>query len=149
MDTNGGDDNRLTRSQSPSTLLQRRRKRSDIHSQSHLITYRGAIYFKCNYCAQKYKESAGTKNIRDHLTKVHCWDGLTTVQLKGKRENQEIEAVLERAAPGEALRLEARMVELLKDSINKETLEYLYVRYTINANAPFSQVEHPDFRTML
>ncbi len=37
----------------------------------------------------------------------------------------------------------------MKDSINKETLKYLYIRYTINANAPFSQVEHPDFRVHL
>lgn len=71
------------------------------------------------------------------------------MQLERKRENQEIETVLERAAPGEAKRLEAKLVELLKDFINKETLEYLYVRYSINVNAPFSQGEHPDFRTML
>lgn len=71
------------------------------------------------------------------------------MQLKRKRENQEIETMFERVAPGEAKRLEARKMELLKNSINKETLEYLYVRYTVNANAPFSHVEHPDFRTML
>ena len=71
------------------------------------------------------------------------------MQLKRKRKNQEIETVLEQAALGEAQRLGARRVELLKDFISKETLEYLYIRYTINANAPFSQVEHSDFRTML
>ena len=71
------------------------------------------------------------------------------MQLKRKRENQEIETVLEQAAPGEANGLGARRVELLKDFIDKETLEYLYIRYTINENAPFSQVEHPDFRDML
>lgn len=71
------------------------------------------------------------------------------MQLKRKTENQEIETMFERVAPGEAKRLEARKMELFKNSINKEMLEYLYVRYTVNANAPFSHVEHPDFRTML
>ncbi len=37
----------------------------------------------------------------------------------------------------------------MKYSINKETLEYFYIRYTVNANASFSQVEHPDFRVLL
>lgn len=71
------------------------------------------------------------------------------MHLKRKRENQEIETIFERVAPGEAKRLEAKKMELLKDSINKEMLEYLYVRYTVNANASFFQVEHLDFRTML
>ncbi len=73
---------------------------------------------------------------------------MTSVQLKKKRENQKIEAILERSAPGEAKRLQAKRAELLKDSINRETLEYLYIHYTVNANAPFSQVEHPDFRVL-
>ena len=42
-----------------------------------------------------------------------------------------------------------KRAELFKDSINKKTLEYLYIRYTTNINAPFSQVEDPDFRTMI
>ena len=84
--------------------------------------------------------------MKDHLIKVYSWDRMTSFELKRKRENQEIEAILERSAPGEAKRLKAKRVELLKDSINKETLEYLYIRYTVNANALFSQVEHPDFR---
>ncbi len=75
--------------------------------------------------------------MRDHLIKVHGLDGMTSVQLKGKRKNQEIEAILERSAPGEAKRLQAKKTELLKDSISKETLEYLYIRYTVNANTPF------------
>ncbi len=69
--------------------------------------------------------------------------------MKRKREKQKIEAILERSTLGEAKRLQANRAELLKDSINKETLEYLYIRYTVNANAYFSQVEHPDFRVLL
>lgn len=71
---------------------------------------------------------------------------MTTLQMKRRRENQEKATILERSAPREAKRLEAKRAELQKDSIDKETLEYLYIRYTVNANVPFSQAEHPDFR---
>lgn len=128
-----------------SQTLRSRRNHSNIHSQTHLTLHNGATYFQCNYCSQKYKRSGGTKNIRDHLTKFHGWDGLTAMPLKRKRENQEIDMVMER----EAKRWEAKLERPLKASFNKDTLEYLYVRYTISANAPFSLVEHPDFRNLL
>lgn len=51
-------------------------------------------YFKYNYCTQRYKSTEGTQNITTHLIKNHGWDGLTTIQLKRKRENMEIEDVL-------------------------------------------------------
>lgn len=125
------------------------RKRSEIHSQTHLTLHNGAMYFQCKYCSQKYKQSGGTKNVRDHLKKVHGWDGVSTIQLRGKKENQEIDVVMERSASKEAKRSEAKREELLKNSVDKDTLEYLYVRYTINASVPFSQVDHPDFRILL
>ena len=71
-DINGRDNNKAMGLHSSSAYLKRRRKCSDIHSQSRLTTYRGALYFQWNYCTpKKYKESRGTKNIRDHLVKVH------------------------------------------------------------------------------
>lgn len=133
----------------PSQKSHSRRKRSEIHSQTHLTSHNGASYFQCNYCSQKYKQSGGTKNVRDHLKKVHGWDGLTTIQLGGKLENQEVDVITDRYPSNEAKRWEVKRTELLNDSVNKDTLEYLYVRYTVNANVPFSQVEHPDFRILL
>ncbi len=87
--------------------------------------------------------------MRNHFIQVYGWDGMTSVQLKRKSENQKIEAILERSAPGKAKCLQAKRAQVLKDSINKETLEYLYIRYKVNANAPFIQVEHPDFLLLL
>lgn len=112
-----------------------RRKRSEIHSQTHIASHNGATYFQCNYCSQKYKQSGGTKNVRDHLKKVHGWDGLSSGQLGRQGKNQEVDFVKDH--------YEA------KDPASKDRLEYLYVRYTVNANVPFSQVENPDFRTLL
>ena len=74
---------------------------------------------------------------------------MTSVPLRRKRENEEIEAMFERSSPGQAKRLQAKRDELLKDSINKEILEYLYICYTVNVNAPFFLVEHLDFRVLL
>ncbi len=87
--------------------------------------------------------------MKDHLIKVNSWDGMISVHLKRKRQNQGIEAILERSSPGAAKYLQAKRAEILKDSINKESFEYLYIRYTVNANAIFSQVEHPDFQVLL
>lgn len=41
--------------------------------------------------------------------------------------------------------LKAQKIELMKDFITKKPLEYLYVRYTINTNIFFFQVENFDF----
>ena len=98
-DTNEGDNSTAIGLHASSAHLKRRRKRSDIHTQSRLTTYRGTLYFQCKYCSQKYKERGGTKNMRDHLIKVHGWDRMTSVQLKRKRENRKIEAILERFTP--------------------------------------------------
>lgn len=87
--------------------------------------------------------------MRDHLTKAQSWDGMTALQLKRRRENQEIAAVLWRLAPSEGKRLEVKRAELLKIFIDKETLEYLNICYTVNANVSFSQVKHPDFQIIL
>ena len=53
-----------------------------------------------------------------------------TIQLKRKRENQKIDVIME------VKHWEAKRAELLKVSINKDTLEYLYVWYTFNVNTP-------------
>ena len=70
-DTNERDNSTAICSHASSTHLKRRRKCLDIHTQSRLTTYRGALYFQCIYCHQRYKESRGTKNMRDHIIKVN------------------------------------------------------------------------------
>lgn len=69
------------------------------------------------------------------MKKVHGWDGFSTGQLGRQGENQEVDFVKDRYKA--------------KDPACKDRLEYLYVRYTVNANVPFSQVANPDFRILL
>ncbi len=120
-------------------------KRLAIHTQSQLTNYRGFLYSQCNYFSKKYKKNKCSKNITDHLIKVDYGDRMISFPLKRKRKQEEMEKIFERSAPRETKRLEAKGANLFKDSINKKTLEGLYVCYTLNANAFFSQVEHPDF----
>ncbi len=87
-DTNERDKSTAIGSYASYTHLKRCRKRSDIYTQSRLITYRGALYFQSNYCTQKYKESGGTKNMKDHLIKVYGWVGMTYVQLNKKKKTR-------------------------------------------------------------
>ena len=59
----------------------KRKKRSNIYTQISEVIIHSIRFFKCKYCAQKYKSTGGTRNMRENLTKNHGWDGLTTVQL--------------------------------------------------------------------
>lgn len=73
---------------------------------------------------------------------------MTSVQLKRKKENQGIIKIFECSASRETKRLKAKKAELLKDFIDKKTLQYFYVCYTTNTNALFLQVNHLDFRVL-
>ncbi len=84
--------------------------------------------------------------MRANLTKNYSWDGLTTVQLKKKRKNTEIENVLAWSRPLNNWQRSARINEILKNSIQKDTLESFSLQYTVNTDTSFSQV---DFRKLL
>lgn len=69
--------------------------------------------------------------MKAHLTKSHSWDGLTTVQLKRKRENMEIEDVLARSRPLDIWQRPDRINKILKNLVQKGALEFLYLHYII------------------
>ena len=56
-----------------------------------------------------------------------------------------MEKIFEHSAAGEAKHLKAKRAKRFKDSMNKESLDCLYVCYTVNVNTLFSQVEHSNF----
>ncbi len=90
------DDNVLERTPASEDSIEclstfKRTKRFNIYSQILELVVNGTRYFKCSHCAQKYKSTGGTQNMREHLIKNHSGDGLTTVRLKRKRENIGIE----------------------------------------------------------
>lgn len=122
----------------PIPRISKRPKQSDIHSQCQQISKNNALYWKCKYCSQEYKQSAGTKNMRDHLVKTHGWDGLSSTQLKRKREDQEISEIIKRVAPHQPTRrLDSQTRDILTRFTDKQTLEYLYVEYVVTCDIPF------------
>ena len=127
----------------------RRQVRADIYSQISILSVNGCEYFKCNTCPQQYKRSAGTKNIRNHLLKRHGWTSLTGVQNKRKRENESIKDVVKRMGPAVEERRDAIRKKLLSESLDKETLEYLFVQTVILCDLSFNLVQNHTFRTWL
>ena len=123
----------------------RRQVRADIYSQISILSVNRCEYFKCNTCPQQYKRSAGTKNICDHLLKRHGWTSLTGVQNKRKRENKSIKDVVKRMGPAVEERRDAIWKELLSESLDKETLEYLFVQTVILCDLPFNLVQNHTF----
>lgn len=87
--------------------------------------------------------------MKAHLTKSYSWNGLTTVQLKRKMENMEIEDVFARSRPLDNWQRPDRINKILKNLVQKVALEFLYLHYTVDTGTPFSQVEHPKFRAVL
>ena len=127
----------------------RRQVRSDIYTHISVISIDGCEYFKCNTCLQQYKRSAGTKNICDHLLKQHAWSSLTGVQQKHKREHESIKDVVRRMGPAAQERRDAIRKELLREHLDKDTLEYLFVQTVILCDLPFSLVQNHFFCTWL
>ncbi len=127
----------------------RHQVRADIYSQISILSVNGCEYFKCNTRPQRYKCSAGTKNIRDHLLKRHGWTSLTGVQNKRKRENERIKDVVKRMGPAVEERRNAFRKKLLSESLDKETLEYLFVLTVILCDHHFNLVQNHTFPTWL
>ena len=86
-DTNGKNESTVMGSHFSFDYLKCSQKCSDIHTQPRLTTYRGALYFQCNYYTQKYKKSRGIKNIKDYFLKLYGRDGMNSVQLNRKKKN--------------------------------------------------------------
>ena len=123
-----------------------RAKTSHIHDY---ISTRGDN-FVCNRCSKVYKSSGGTGAIARHLKKAHSIDP-TASGIAGKkpRERTAIDAAILRGAETNLEAEEKRREELMAIGLNKTTLEYLYLQWTIPQNIPFSQVRNTEFRTFL
>ena len=123
-----------------------RTKTSHIHEH---ISTRGDS-FVCNTCSRSYKISGGTGAIARHLKKYHSITP-TPGGLAGKR-------TLERAAINDAILRGARInhdterkgrEEVMGDGLDKNTLEYLYLKWTTSLDIPLDHVRDTGFRTFL
>lgn len=102
--------------------------------------------------------------MQDHLIKKHNWSAeRNSVQLKRKREKDDIKAAIGRMAFGKGQRLEKYRLEALSSgkynvisasmffnhliSVNKKTLKYLYIKWIIIEDVSFVQTEKHNFQT--
>ena len=131
---------------SGTTFKKSRAKTSQIHEY---ISTRGDS-FVCNRCSKIYKSSGGTGAIARHLKKAHSIDP-TASGIAGKkpRERSAIEAAILRGAETNLEAEEKRREELMAIDLNKNTLEYLYLQWTIPLDIPFGHVRNTEFRTFL
>lgn len=120
--------------------------RSDIHTQIEVVHVNGCQYLQCKSCPKKYSVVVIPK---DHLSQQHNWTGLTGVQTKRKRENENITDVINRMGPAVAEQREAIRIKLLSENLDKHKLEYLFVRMLVLCDLSFSLVQNYEFQTFL
>ena len=104
----------------------------------------------CNRCSKNYSITGGTGAIGQHLKNEHCIDRTTSLLAEKRlREGTSINAVILRGAGINVEAEEKRRKELIGIDIDKITLEYLYIQWTVTQDFPFKQVRNTEFRTFL
>lgn len=107
-------------------------------------------YFVCSHCSRKYKSSGGTGAISRHLKKAHSIDPTaSSIAKKRIREGTGIDAAILRGAEMNIKAEEKRREQLMSIGLDKTTLEYLYLQWTISQDIPLKQVRNSAFRTFL
>jgi hypothetical protein len=135
-----------TISRSSFTSQQSRKLLSDIWNYYTRVDS-GSI--KCNYCRIIYKISGGTRASRTHLLQKHRIDSANRLTIATVQYDQRIEAALLRLPEKEKERKNRQFLAEITTKINKQHLEYLYMKWTIIADVEFSQIYNKDFRIFL
>lgn len=117
-----------------------------IHEHARSLKRSDGSYWQCIYCSRLYKISGGSHAFSRHLKQLHNIDPLAnSVAQKRDQNGTNVHSAILRQADMQR--------ELLKDdvkqSLNKTTLEYLYIRWITTHNHAFNQVTHGEFRDCL
>ena len=123
-----------------------RAKTSRIHDY---VTTQGDN-FVCNRCSRTYKTSGGTGAISRHLKKAHSIDPTASgVPEKRIRERTAIDAAIMRGAERNVKAEEKRREKLMGIGLDQNTLELLYLQWTLSSDIPLKHVRDSAFRTFL
>lgn len=126
-----------------------KRTRPTTSSIHEFISRRGGQY-ACNRCGKMYSVSGDTGAIGRHLKKLHSIDPSPSgVAEKRIRDGTDVAAAILRGAEVNIKADEKRKDEIMGRHLDKNTLEYLYLQWTISRNIPFDQVRDRGFRTFL
>ena len=106
--------------------------------------------FNCNHCFKSYTISGGTEIIARHLRKEHLIDpSISAIAEKRRRDGTAIDIAILRGAEINIKADEQRRKDLMGIGLDKATLEYLYLQWTVSHDIPFNQVRDRHFRTFL
>ena len=133
-------------SQASESLRLTRPKTSGIHQHATVRNSR----FYCNRCPKSYSITGGTANMARHLKKQHAIDLATSATAEKRiREGTTIDMAILRGAEANIKANEQRRREMMGIGLDKATLEYLYLQWTISHDVAFNQVRDTYFRTFL
>ena len=137
----------ISQKPSESGILKRPRARTSyIHD---FVSVQGE-FFICNRCKKAYNIRGGTGAIARHLKKSHSIDPTPSgVAEKRIREGVSIDAAVLRGVQINQKAEAERRKELMGIGLDKATLEYLYLQWTIPQNIPFNHVRDQGFRIFL
>ena len=104
----------------------------------------------CNRCIKRYKITGGIKAMSRHLKEVHSIDPTaSSVAEKRIRDGTSVDVAILRGAEINRQVEEERRKEIMRIGLNKNTLKYLYLQWTIDCNIAFNQVRNKNFRVFL
>ena len=111
-------------------------------------------YWQCNHCSKAYQKSGGTRVITGHLRTKHRLDQpASSVARKREANGTAVHAALLRhgqiTSEGKEQLQALRRDEILAQRLDKATLEFLYLQWTITSNVSFNQVKHEHFQAFL
>ena len=134
-------------SQAPRTSVKKLRTKTS-HIHKHIST-RGDSFI-CNSCSRAYKITGGTGAIARHLKKYHSIDPTASgLAEKRTRERTAIDTAILRKADISIKAEEKRREEMMGIGLDKNILEYLYLKWTRSQNIPLNNVRDKGFRTFL
>ncbi|KAL2039060.1 hypothetical protein N7G274_008109 [Stereocaulon virgatum] len=127
------------------TPYRHRAKRSNIWDY---FTTKGS-YSRCNYCHVEYKTTGGTRGPRTHLAKDRSIYVVTPKEDRHAQYNENLVKSFSRQ-PELAKALQERRLEAFQaESLDRTTLEFLHLQWTIPANHESSLIEDKNFRAFL
>ena len=136
------------------TQRAQRERTSWIHKHCYSKIYNSIDYWVCNQCGKRYFVSGGTKAMAGHLTKrQRLHPKLDSVAQRRDKNGTAMHAAVLRygeiTQEGKKEQKARQRKEILAQEIDKATLEYLYIHWTITQNISINQVTHQPFRAFL
>ena len=136
---------------SASSLQKARPKTSWIHQHcSSKRSPNGKSIYQCNYCKKTYTATGGTGALSTHLKSKHGIDPeANSVAEKRDRNGSAVHQAILRHAESITESHTQQKKDLIELQLNKNTLEYLYIRWIVTQDIAFYQVSHEYFRDFL